>query len=208
MAYIGMKAIRRFTANYLCEHCGKEVSINSRVTCEVGVNAVADSLHKVRGLNSNGRDVYGEAAKKTLLEQNCPEAEAKWNKGAYPDEMRKFNGKCPHCKKYQHWSAYFDKDPNEELSQLLCVGFVIIAFAAFVIAAYFTPMSLPLWQNIAILVVLLFAAGFIGSFIGKIIRKLSFPKWVSRTEEIKTVKHTEPVFVAWEEEITCNSFKR
>jgi hypothetical protein len=102
--FLGVQMNREYTWGYTCEHCGKSVELQGKLSARYGATAR-------KGTMSGTTFSLTDEGKKTYLAQGKSEfpralelALADWNNGKYPSDVFGKYSICPHCKKHQHWS--------------------------------------------------------------------------------------------------------
>jgi hypothetical protein len=226
MAYLGMKATKYYSFQYTCEHCRKTVKKTSSIASESGFNAIPPPGAKGVRINAGGRKIHGDAAKNHLINKNCPEVEKNWRQRRYPDDARK-KGKCPICKEYQHWSAYYDAPPGgygaaqKSFNADFAVGIAFVIFiVTLIIEVIFNYITSPPVEDAFLLAIFkrssvwigVIAATILGFAISGLLHplyaKIQYPKWEKRKKAIEQKEHLNPTFISWEEQVHLSSFHR
>jgi hypothetical protein len=95
---------REYTWGYICEHCGKSVELQGKLSARYGATAR-------KGTMSGTTFSLTDEGKKTFLAEGRYQfpralelALVDWNNGKYPADVSGKYSICPHCQKHQHWS--------------------------------------------------------------------------------------------------------
>jgi uncharacterized radical SAM superfamily protein len=102
--FLGVQMTGEYTWGYICEHCGKSVELQGKLSARYGDIARKGTMSGTTfSLTDKGKETYlaqGRAQFPRALEL----ALADWNNGKYPIDVTGKYSVCPHCRKHQHWS--------------------------------------------------------------------------------------------------------
>lgn len=202
--FCGAVASQAYRWGYTCEYCKQPVEKKNYISTKVG------SMHKSTTwvtITADGAKAMEERARMQLAGA-VAQMQAKLDAGQF-DVPEKEDGKCPHCRKYQHWSSAIRNqiaahsnpkkgrgDPVDiGCSTLLfgqCPGLVLMLLADKLFQpgederTYYMIGSLVLGFTLTLLVV-------------RTIFKKSESKLDAQVKELEGLEKNEPRFIAWEE---------
>lgn len=209
--FCGAVASQAYCWSYTCEFCKTPVERKNSISARVG------SMHKsttwVTTTAAGARELEEQA--RMQLAGPVAQMQAKIDGGQFtpPDGE---DGKCPYCKKYQHWApalrnyaaseARSDARKKNENLWIGCgMGFVgfIAGIILFIIAfvAILNPMKDSL-SNLALYATLAgcFVVGEALTFIiGRRLIKKENKNYADQLRELEGLEKNEPRFIAWDE---------
>jgi hypothetical protein len=102
--FLGVQMTREYTWGYICEHCGKSVELQNKLSAQYGATARKSSMSGTTfSLTNEGKNTY-LAQGRTQFPHALELALADWNNGKYPTDVVDKYSVCTHCRKHQHWS--------------------------------------------------------------------------------------------------------
>ena len=202
--FCGAVASQAYRWGYTCEYCKQPVEKKSYISTQVG------SMHKsttwVTTTAAGARAMEEQA--RMQLAGPVAEMQAKLDAGRF-DVPEKEDGRCPHCKKYQHWSSVIrnkiaaHSNPKKGRGDAFAMGCSTLFFGMWpglglmLLAdklfqpgndewTYYIIGSLVLGFTLTLLVV-------------RTIFKKSEAKLDAQVKELEGLEKNEPRFIAWEE---------
>ncbi len=208
-SFSGAVANQYYRWGYTCELCGKEVEKRDGFSTRVG------STHKstswVYTTRANAEAMKEQA--KMQLAVAVAQMDEKIKAGGF-EIPKNENGKCPHCKQYQHWSPHIksyskslkmtEKEKKKDNVGTGClttfIGAWIGLFTGLGLLAIVAKPGMEKGPTIAA-----FAGGFLlGELItwvaARVIIRKGNEKDAARMKALEDVEKKEPYFIAWAEQ--------
>lgn len=210
--FSGAIARQFFTWGYTCEFCGREIEKQDCLSASQGGTYKTTTWVTI---NRAGAETMKQEALRQLL-VSVAQMDEKVKSGKF-EPPKGEEGRCPHCKKYQHWSQ-IAKNASHGIDNKAGNGLIVGCLTAALgpIIGMLLVLILPLnikelpsnTKNIAMVAGVLF-----GILITWILARV-FVKWMNARDkatdakilkELEGVEKTEPRFIAWAEQ-TCDIY--
>ena len=206
--FCGAVASQAYRWGYTCEFCKNPVEKKAYISTQVG------SMHKsttwVTTTAAGARAMEEQA--RMQLAGPVAEMQAKLDAGRF-DVPEKEDGRCPHCKKYQHWSStlreytasqYWSEEKRKKENRGAGCGMAAIGFWGGAILAIPVIGLIPdTASHTAIIIAALIGCIVLGEvlsfLIGKRLIKKDAAKKAALLKELEGLEKNEPRFIAWEE---------
>ena len=213
--FCGAVASQAYRWGYTCEFCKNPVEKKAYISTQVG------SMHKSTTwvtTTAAGAEAMKEQARMQLAGP-VAEMQAKVDAGSFTVPSGE-DGKCPHCKKYQHWSSTLqgyaasqsmsDEQRKREKRSTGC----LMAFLGFFVSLFLTTVVVLVFFNPykaggssstkAAYVIPILAGGFVVGegltfLIGRRLINRGNAKNAALMKELEGLEKNEPRFIAWDE---------
>ncbi|MDR1176884.1 MAG: hypothetical protein LBK83_15595 [Treponema sp.] len=195
--FSGVEVGKNYKWGFICEHCNKNVEKTGKVVTHLGKYIKSTSY--IYMSNAQKEVLYLQA--RNQLPSECDKLITQWAKGDYPVQVLDA-GKCPHCKKYQHWdsslSNYKSYSKVGNFLKMLISSFGYSCFIAgiiwFIGGLFFQLFESSNWIILSTILLLLFF------IIITICRKMHNKKLGENLIQLETKEKTFPRLLNWEDE--------
>ena len=202
--FCGAVASQAYRWGYTCEYCKQPVEKKSYISTQVG------SMHKsttwVTTTAAGAKAMEDQA--RMQLAGPVAQMQAKLDAGQF-DVPKEEDGKCPHCKKYQHWSSAIrnqiasHSNPKKGRGEAFAMGcstclFGMLPWLGLMLLSeklFHPSKEVQIYFTIGTLVLGLA----ITWFVLRMIFKKSEAKLDAQVKELEGLEKNEPRFIAWEE---------
>lgn len=206
--FCGAVASQAYRWGYTCEYCKQPVEKKNYISTQVG------SMHK-----STTWVTTSEAGAKAMEEQArmqlagpVAQMQAKLDAGRF-DVPEKEDGRCPHCRKYQHWSPalrnyaasqFWSEEKRKKENRDTGCGMAIGGFWGGAILAIPAIGLIPdTASRTAIVIATLIGCIVLGEgltfLIGRQLVNRGNAKKAALLKELEGLEKNEPRFISWEE---------
>lgn len=200
--FCGAVARRFFTWGYTCEFCGKEVVKRDSVSAQHGETYKSTSMVTISGAGA-------EMMKIQALQQLAVSVAQKDKniKSGQFEVPKAEDGRCPHCKNYQHWSTTVlnaRRGGGNAAQDRVIIGILTVVIG--ILLGTIINLSLyPMLKGHVIVqdVIFLIVVPATWPVVRILVKKIRAKKNARNAEMLKAledIEKTNPHFIAWGEE--------